>query len=516
MTRSLGQAWAHSAGEHADRVALWVDGRTYTYRDLHRGAGAIANALAIDASPTCAVFADRHLWSYVGIIGVLLAGKAYVPLTSHHPVHRLADILHACEATSLVMSGDSLDTVRDLIVGTTRRLTVIVPDSDDLQDWCHEAPHRFVTRSAMCSALGRLNAETYDGAYLLFTSGSTGAPKGVLISHSNVLTYLYSMLARYQPTPEDRCTQLFDLSFDLSVHDLFFCWLAGAALYVPPVGTLLAGEFVRRHELTFWFSVPSTIAAMARLRLLRTDAFPSLRYSLFFGEPLPKRLAAAWAMAAPNSAVDNLYGPTEATIAITGFRLPPDTEALPEIIPIGGALPDHHAVVVADHGNVAPAGASGEIYLAGSQLARGYWRRDDLTAERFGPTAWDPTGWWYRTGDRGVSSKHGLCFLGRADRQVKISGHRVELQEVESVLRNVAGSDLVAAFAWPIDGDGLAHGIVAFIGGLEDSNILIRCRDRLPQYMVPARIIYLAEWPVIASGKTDYTGLRKFLEDGGG
>jgi len=296
---------------------------------------------------------------------------------------------------------------------------------------------------------------------------------------------------------------------------MFFCWLVGATLYVPPVSPLLAGEFLRRHTLTFWFSVPSTIAAMDRLGLLRANAFPSLRFSLFCGEPLPKRLAAAWAVAAPNSALDNLYGPTEATIAITGFRLPADIGPLPDIIPIGSPLPCQHAIVVGEDGLPAPHGDSGEIYLAGSQLAKGYWRRDDLTAEKFGPTAWDPTGWWYHTGDRAFMSDYGLCFLGRVDRQVKISGYRVELQEVESVIRTVSGSHHVAAFAWPMDANGLAHGIVVFVEGFggHDETILIRCRDQLPQYMVPAKLIHLVEWPVMPSGKTDYSGLRKLLED---
>src|SRR5262249_22796202 len=142
--------------------------------------------------------------------------------------------------------------------------------------------------------------DPWDGAYLLFTSGSTGAPKGVLVSHRNVTTYLRSVAARYTPNPEDRFTQLFDLTFDLSVHDMFLCWGAGAALYCPPESAKMAPrEFVRRHELTVWFSTPSTAAFMLRARMLRPGDFPSLRWSLFCGEPLPKRVAEAFAAAAP-------------------------------------------------------------------------------------------------------------------------------------------------------------------------------------------------------------------------
>src|SRR5262249_24212385 len=258
----------------------------------------------------------------------------------------------------------------------------------------------------MTAAPDSMHAAGSDGAYLLFTSGSTGAPKGVLIRHDNAVAYIGNVLDRYRPSPEDRFTQLFDFSFDLSVHDMFLCWSAGACLYCPPP-TALAGlrDFVREHELTFWFSVPSTAAYMSRMKMLRAGAFPSLRMSLFCGEAMPASLASAWRTAAPNSVIENLYGPTEATVAFTVYRLSDgDFGARDDqpIVPIGLPLPGQYAAVIDADGGVVPDGQPGELCLGGSQVADGYWRMPEVTATRFRSPVGLPDDApcrWYRTGD---------------------------------------------------------------------------------------------------------------------
>ena len=172
-----------------------------------------------------------------------------------------------------------------------QRVLVLLPDSVVLPDWVTAmSRHRFLCSADLARAdIGGLNlGNAEDGAYLLFTSGSTGAPKGVLVRNRNAMPYLRSVAARYAPAPEDRCTQLFDLTFDLSVHDMFLCWGAGAALFrIPDNVRFVPRDFVRRHALTTWFSVPSTAAMMLGLRALRPGDFPSLRLGLFCGEALP-------------------------------------------------------------------------------------------------------------------------------------------------------------------------------------------------------------------------------------
>ena len=335
-----------SAAAHAERPALWVDDVLFSYQDLVSQGFGVAHALREVTTRRTAVLCDRHLANYVGIVGAVLAGHAYVPLNPQHPIDRLKSILRRADVGALVISQQALDAFWQLIAKSPP-MTVIVPDGS------RESFEARITPD--------------DGAYLLFTSGSTGEPKGVMVSQRNVMAYLANVQHRYKLLPQDRMTQLFDLSFDLSVHDLFVTWGAGATLYCPPDGSRKAPfNFLRQHRLTHWFSTPSTVAFMDRLHMVRPGSFPDLRLSLFCGEALPTALAAKWQLAAPNSVIDNLYGPTEATIAFTVFRLPDDLSDLPEIVPIGRAF-----------GNQATTITGEELLLYGSQVTAGYWRQPE-------------------------------------------------------------------------------------------------------------------------------------------
>jgi non-ribosomal peptide synthetase component F len=344
----------------------------------------------------------------------------------------------------------------------------------------------------------------------------------VLITHGNALTYVRNASERYRPGREDRFSQLFDFSFDLSVHDMFVAWSAGASLYCAPERGLTGlGDFIQRCELTFWLSVPATAAFMRQLRMLKPGNYPTLRWSLFCGENLPMGLARAWQDAAPNSIVENLYGPTEATVAFTAYRLPRDHRAELDAlstVPIGTPLSGQKFMLIDDEGKPARDGEAGELCLGGAQVAAGYWRARDQTATRFRPPecAELPTMRWYRTGDRAaVSREHGLIFLGRIDRQTKIRGHRVELLEVENAIRAAAATDLVAAIPWPIDQEGLTLGLVGLVAGSSRSpkDIMDRCSNILPEYMMPGQIYRIADWPLNANGKTDYASLTGLLKN---
>lgn len=522
---TLAALFRHSATLHAERPALWVDGATISYADLHGLAARIARGLSdagyAHGSARCAILGNRGLIDFAGILGASLARCTYVPLNARHPPLRLAQIMREAAAHALVVDHDHLDQARALLDAVSQRVLVMLPDTIAVPAWAMTLRHhRFLCRGDLLQAdVAGAQDCSEDGAYLLFTSGSTGAPKGVLVRQRNVMPYLRSVAARYAPTPDDRCTQLFDLTFDLSVHDMFVCWGAGATLFrIPDKARFAPREFVRRHKLTMWFSVPSTAAMMRGLRALRPGDFPSLRLSLFCGEALPTRLAAAWAAAAPNAVIENLYGPTEATIALTGFRVPREPEALealPEVVPIGTPLPEQDALPVDASGHPAGYGEEGELCLAGSQVTDGYWCRPDLTSQRFVRFAWDAAGRiWYRTGDRALRTReHGLVFLGRLDRQVKIAGHRVELQEIEAVLHHAAGTN-AAVIAWPLSPNGLARGIVGFVSRTTRSpdDMLDACRQALPPYAVPSAVYQVEDWPLNSSGKTDHARLRDLME----
>jgi amino acid adenylation domain-containing protein len=352
-------------------------------------------------------------------------------------------------------------------------------------------------------------AESRQGglAYLFFTSGSTGRPKGVPINHANVLAYLCGIRSFCTFAPGDRVMQLFDLSFDLSVHDLLLTWMAGACLYsIPENSVLLSTRIVQEFEITHWLSVPSTAGWLKQAKQLRPGTLPSLRHSFFCGEALPGSVAQAWSEAAPNSAVYNIYGPTEATIAISWYRFQQSAE-LPAVVPLGFPLPGQALGLFTPEGTRAD--GMGEICLSGSQVMSGYWENRHLTEERFFEAE---NARWYRTGDLGrFDPEHGFLYAGRADHQVKIRGYRVELQEIEHVVRELAQADLVAVLPWSQEVGAMPTGCIAFVQGLGRSQeiIITEARQRLPEYMVPLAVVSIEDMPVNINGKVDYKVLAQ-------
>jgi acyl-coenzyme A synthetase/AMP-(fatty) acid ligase len=298
-------------------------------------------------------------------------------------------------------------------------------------------------------------------------------------------------------------------------------WEAGAVLVCPSRADLVnPAGFIQRDELTTWFSVPTVAMFMRRLGSLAPDAFPSLRWSLFCGEPLPAAVAEAWAAAAPGSTVENLYGPTELTVACAVHRWDPDAsprQCIHGVVPIGEPFAGLDGIVVDASLKEVPPGAQGELLVAGDQVTLGYWNDRERTDAAF-VTPPGRTETFYRTGDLVTRADPGspLCYLGRLDHQIKILGHRVELLEVEAALRSASGRDAVAAVGWPRTESG-AGGVVAFVagGGVDVQTTRATLASRLPPYMVPRRIHTLPELPLNANGKIDRGALEALLANGG-
>ncbi len=507
---TLFSGFARSVERFGDRPALEVSGESLTYAELADRAAGIADAIRArtprHSAPLTAVFAARSPTAFAGVLGALRAGNGYVPLNPSFPVQRCREMLLRSGARSLLVDAKAAPQLEALLDGIDEPPAVIAPD-DPGEELTGSAPAATPAAEAL--------------AYLLFTSGSTGRPKGVGVAHRNVVPFIRAVSDRYGIDENDRLSQTFDMTFDLSVFDMFVAWERGACVCCPSERELMApSRFIRDSRLTVWFSVPSVGAFMRRLRMLKPGSYPLLRWSLFCGEPLPGELARAWAEAAPASTVENLYGPTEATIACTVHRLDSadQAEEVNGVVSIGEPIGEMRTLVVDERMREVDPGSDGELLVAGPQITPGYWEDAEKTAAAFViPPGLEDV--HYRTGDR-VRRPAGpgepLSYLGRLDHQIKVLGHRVELGEVEAALREESGVDAAIAVGWPRTDSGCG-GIVAFIGDqqLDLAKLRGALEHRLPEYMVPRRFELLEQLPLNANGKFDRKALLAMLEPEG-
>lgn len=512
---SMGKALLHSFEANADKLAIVLKEGSFSYREMHESAIHISQYVSASKSAYVPVFAYRSFAAYTGIFAVLLSGKAYVPLNPRFPSDKTLSMIQQTDFDFMILAPECIEKFSE-ICGKMEPVTLICCGEENQYD---EIRNRFSHHSYYFPVNGEKDNSIYtpqevsltDPAYLLFTSGSTGKPKGVSVSQKNVISYLFNTIEKYQINCHDRISQMFDLTFDLSVHDIFVSALTGASLHVVPEKELFApSHFIRDHQLTVWFSVPSVIMFMKRMRMLKPDLFPSIRLSLFCGEALPENSVKAWQIAASNSKVYNLYGPTEATIAITSYLW--DSVNSPEksvngIVPIGKAYTGQEALILNEEGEIAAINEAGELLLSGSQVTNGYYKNAGITREKFITLFGNHSKKWYKTGDLVKKDKDGdICYLDRIDNQVQIRGHRVELQEIDQILRMASGIDLSVSV--PVKGgSGLVESIVAYVQAEESAElrriILEYFKKSLPDYMIPSEILFLDLLPLNSNGKLD-------------
>ncbi len=362
-----------------------------------------------------------------------------------------------------------------------------------------------------------------DLAHLLFTSGSTGVPKGVMITHANVVAFVEWATSHFGTAPSDRISGHPPLHFDLSTFDIYGTFLAGAELHLVPAAANLKPDalvdFIRDGELTQWFSVPSALTFMAKYGALRQDDFPRLKRLIWCGEVLPTPTLIEWMGRLAHVRFTNLYGPTEATIASSYFTVPecPTDPTAP--IPIGEACAGEELVVLDGEMRPLPRGEIGEIYIGGVGLSPGYWRDEEKTAAAFRahPSSSQDGARLYRTGDLGRIGKDELLYiLGRVDSQIKSRGYRIELGEIEAALNaqpilkecavigvdmgGFEGTAICCAYA-PLEGEEVS-----------DARLRSRLAELLPSYMLPAHWLALEALPKNLNGKIDRPKLREHFE----
>lgn len=524
MPRLL-QRWVTTqAGRGPDATAVVLRGERLSYGELDRRSTRLAWRLRRSGCRTgdrVALLAPKTPDAVVGLLAVLKAGGIYVPIDLASPPARVATMMAAVEPRCVLAAPSAealLREVADAMAGM----------SDVAVGWLGAGPPPatpFVPLENGHVPDRPLDTDVGpgDAAYILFTSGSTGVPKSVVVTHASAAHFVAWAARYFRLGGDDRLSGHSPLHFDLSVFDMFGAFAAGAELHlVPPDLSLLPhrlADWIRQAGLTQWFSVPSVLSYLAQFDAVRAGDFPALRRVLWCGDVLPTPVLRYWMRRLPHARFTNLYGPTETAIASSYYTVPACPADDGDAIPIGTACEGEELLVMDEHLRATAPGVVGDLYIRGVGLSPGYWKDPERTAAVFvyprGSS--DPASRMYRTGDLARREADGLVyFVGRADTQVKSRGHRIELGEIETALHalpDVADGAVVALATGGFDGVAICCAYVAGPAG-DPGPVAHRRRlaTRLPAYMLPSRWLRLDRLPVNANGKTDRVALRELFQ----
>lgn len=485
-----------------DATAVVFEGQQLTYRELNERANQLAHLLHANGAGcghVVGLSVEPSLELVVGVLGVLKSGAAFLPLDPAYPADRLCFMARHSRVDLVVTTAR----LRDRVASACNAVTCLDLCSNLLRDESRGNPSSLVEGS--------------DPAYVMYTSGSTGTPKGALIEHEALARHSLDVIAHYELGPSDRVLQFASLSFDTSLEQILPPLAVGAAVVLRDTTVWSSNDALRRlSELDVTVADFPTAYLRQLVRLLagttgRSGRVP--RLVTVGGEALtPADVALLKTTPLRSARLLNAYGPTEATITATTFDVTPLLAAaeLPQRVPIGRPLGARTAFILDRLGNPVPIGVAGELFLGGTCLARGYLHEPALTAERFVDRSFDgePSRRLYRTGDLARYLADGTIeFLGRADHQVKVRGFRVELGEVEAVLRRHPAVREVVVLA--VDDGGVDTRLVAYVVAQDTTSEALRdfVKQTLPDFMVPAACVCLEALPLTLNGKLDRRAL---------
>ncbi len=490
-----------------EAVAVVFEGQRLSYRELNEQANQLAHYLraqGVRPDVVVGLCVERSVEMVVGIIGILKAGGAYLPLDPSYPQERL-DYMIEDSRPAVVLTQSWLEERLPLVSVPVLRLDT---ELEELREY-----------SSDNAGLEEVGLRPEHLAYVIYTSGSTGKPKGVMNEHAGVVNRLLWARDAYDVSSEDRILQKTPFSFDVSVWELLLPLLTGAQLVMARPGGHMEPEYlaeiIESRQITMMHFVPSMLQVFLEHGV--TAGCKRLRRVLCSGEALSYGLQQRFEVRLPGVELHNLYGPTEAAIDVTAWRCQSNVHQ--GMVPIGRPIANTQIYILDAQMQPVPMGVTGELYIGGAGVARGYLNRAELTEQRFtkDPFRNGARARMYRTGDLGRWLSDGAIeYVGRNDFQVKIKGFRIELGEIEHHLGSVAGIGAAAVVAR--EGEGGQKQLVGYVTlkadgwpGMSELEVNSHLRDGLrrvlPDYMVPTRIVVLEQLPLTANGKVDRKAL---------
>jgi amino acid adenylation domain-containing protein len=500
-----------SAGAYADRVALVDDtGVSLTYRELDERSARIAAVLigrGVQPGDRVGVVAPKSADVVAALFGIMKAGAAYVPADFTAPIARTQTIMRDCGVVALLLDRAVAEIAGSWPAGHPRPEVLWLDSASSAGQPFGESMESAALRA---EPVAPRCAGTDDLAYILYTSGSTGVPKGVCITHRNATSFVEWCSETFCPHVDDRFSSHAPFHFDLSIFDIYVAVRHGATLYLVSESLgkspRLLAQFIARHRLTIWYSTPSILALLAQPGGLEEADCSALRLVLFAGEVFPVKHLRDVSNRWPHATFYNLYGPTETnvcTFARIPLPVPPDRTSP---YPIGEVCSHCRALVLDEPGGrQVPRGTEGLLHIAGPAVFRGYWNRDTPEAftERHGER-------WYNTGDVVIqTADEGYLYVGRRDRMVKRHGYRIELGEIERGLyRHPSVREAAAVAVQESTGVRIVAYLVAQPG---DRPTIVQlkmfCARELPSYMSPDAFSWIDALPRTSTNKVDYQSL---------
>lgn len=528
MAYLLHQLLTETGRRAPEAEAVRLLDRAITYRELDHLSNQIAHLLianGIARGDRVGLYLHKSPEAIAAIFGVMKSGACYVPVDANAPGMRLQEIGRQCSFRALITSNVLYQKLDESFHSDCPMNALLFVD---------EAPSRSLPVSVFTftehlpqqsANEPRVPAIDHDLAYILFTSGSTGVPKGVMLSHLNALTFVNWACETFAVTARDRLSQHAPFNFDLSVFDIFVAAKAGAALSLVPEGLsvfpLQLSQFIQDQKITIWYSVPMVLTLLHQRGRLEERDLSSLRWVLFAGEVFPTKHLRALMEKLPGKRYANLYGPTETNVCAwyeVDAPLAPE-EMAP--IPIGKACANTDLIPINTKGErVLGPGEEGLLYARGSTVMQGYYGRPEATAASFmsHPFAAGREEKLYCTGDWvTIDEKGNYLFVGRKDHMIKTRGYRVELGEIEAVIVSHPAVDEAVAVPVPDEAIGnTIHAVVTLADSksLEVARLKQHCAEKLPAYMVPEKIQFRDSLPRTDNGKIDRRRLQSELTPG--
>jgi amino acid adenylation domain-containing protein len=528
MAFLLHQLLSESAAKYPHKKAVIFQDQSITYFELDKNSNRLANILiehGIRRGNKVGIYMSRSINSIIALFGVLKAGAAYVPIDHLCPGNRLKYIIDKCQIEFLISSQEKLTNIEKSFPERLPFKTILMMNDFNTEEKISGSVNLLAWGKLQVNANPNkpdVNVIDTDLSYILFTSGSTGNPKGVMISHLNSLTFVNMASDFFQSTENDIFSNNSPLHFDLSIFDFFVAIKTGASVSIVPESVSMfpakLAEFIEKNKITVWNSVPSALSLLATYTDLSRFDLSKLRLVLFAGEVFPVKYLKQLMKNTPSAQFYNVYGQTEANSSMYYLidKIPEDDSCL---IPIGKPFPDFDVFALNENNKkVIGPGQKGELYVRASSVAFGYLGDTEKTNEKFvkNPLKLDSNEKVYRTGDIvSLDANGNYIFLGRVDHMIKSRGYRIEIGEIETLLANhpqVKNSVVV-----PIPDDLIGNRIAAIIvplnnNSLKKEDILRYCAKQLPKYMIPEIIVFSDRLPETSSGKTDRKKLAEQIK----